>query len=453
MGATVRAVAEDPKLAQLFGIDPSCTYTGVFVFEAATVAFAATLVAPRSPILTSMGFDEVILTFVVVVLGGVGSVIGTLLASLGLGLFTAFFGALVSPPTPPPPPSRWSSPSSCSARAGFRGTMTPGSSRATWLRIAGGAAATVAAFYLPALAGGSALVYSTCVTIAIFAVMAYGTDLVLSYLGEVSLGHTIFWAGGGYVTALLATRLSWNAWLTALATVVFALALAFALGLATLRTREFVFSLVTYAAAVVATEIAFNWAFVGGSDGITGIPPLVLPLGFRTYVGGTSAELWPIALVLLLLTLAFVDRFRRSRLGLAALMVQMNPGLAMTLGLDTRRVRVMVFVVSAPLSALAGWLYAYQRAYVGPDMFESYFLVVMLTAAVLTGRRVLLGPVIGTAVILTQQNLLSVGGDGDKIILGAVLAGVLLFWPQGLVGLWRFARRAIVTRGQAVAAE
>lgn len=97
LGATVRAVAEDPKLAQLFGLNPALTYAGVFVFEAATVAFAATLVAPRSPILTNMGFDEVILTFVVVVLGGIGSVGGTLLASLGLGMFTAFFGALVSP--------------------------------------------------------------------------------------------------------------------------------------------------------------------------------------------------------------------------------------------------------------------------------------------------------------------------------------------------------------------
>jgi branched-chain amino acid transport system permease protein len=97
LGATVRAVAEDPKLAQLFGLNPALTYAGVFVFEAVTVAFAATLVAPRSPILTSMGFDEVILTFVVVVLGGIGSVGGTLVASLGLGMFTAFFGALVSP--------------------------------------------------------------------------------------------------------------------------------------------------------------------------------------------------------------------------------------------------------------------------------------------------------------------------------------------------------------------
>ena len=90
-------MAEDPKLAQLFGINAALVYIGVFVFECAAVALAAGLVAPRSPILTSMGFDEVILTFVVVVLGGIGSVGGSLLAGLGLGMFTALFGALVSP--------------------------------------------------------------------------------------------------------------------------------------------------------------------------------------------------------------------------------------------------------------------------------------------------------------------------------------------------------------------
>ena len=97
LGATVRAIAEDPKLAQLFGVNAALVYLGIFVFEAATVALAATLVAPRTPILTSMGFEEVILTFVIVVLGGIGSVGGSLLAGFGLGLFTAFFGTLVSP--------------------------------------------------------------------------------------------------------------------------------------------------------------------------------------------------------------------------------------------------------------------------------------------------------------------------------------------------------------------
>jgi branched-chain amino acid transport system permease protein len=97
VGRLTRMVAEDPHLAQLAGIDVRQVYLGVFAFEGAAVAFAAALVAPRTPILTSMGFEEVIVTFVVVVLGGIGSVLGSYVAGLALGFFTAFFGALVTP--------------------------------------------------------------------------------------------------------------------------------------------------------------------------------------------------------------------------------------------------------------------------------------------------------------------------------------------------------------------
>ncbi|MFT3805035.1 MAG: branched-chain amino acid ABC transporter permease [Burkholderiaceae bacterium] len=97
LGRLVRMVAEDPKLAQLAGVDVRRVYYGVFAFEGAAVAFAAAMVAPRTPILTSMGFEEVIMTFVVVVLGGIGSVRGSYVAAVVLGLFTALFGALVSP--------------------------------------------------------------------------------------------------------------------------------------------------------------------------------------------------------------------------------------------------------------------------------------------------------------------------------------------------------------------
>jgi branched-chain amino acid transport system permease protein len=95
-GSVIRAVAEDPKLAELFGVNARVVYLLVFVFECSAVALGAALVAPRSPILTSMGFNEVIMTFVVVVLGGIGSIGGALAAGLGLGLFTAFFGAYVA---------------------------------------------------------------------------------------------------------------------------------------------------------------------------------------------------------------------------------------------------------------------------------------------------------------------------------------------------------------------
>jgi branched-chain amino acid transport system permease protein len=291
------------------------------------------------------------------------------------------------------------------------------------------------AFLLPRLLGGTSIAYSTLTTTAIFAVMCYGVDIVLSYLGEVSLGHTLFWAAGGYAAANLSVKYGLNGWATALATIAICIAAATFLGVVTLRTREFVFSLVTYAATVVAYEIAFHWDAIGGSDGIVGIPALKLPFGFATYSGSTQEDLWPIAFILLLLTLVFIARFRRSRLGITALMVQMNPALATSLGIDQRKVRLAVFVISAPITGLAGWLYAYQRAYVGPDMFETYFLVMMLTAVVLVGRRVLLGPLIGTGILIAQQNLLSLGGDWNKIILGSVLAIVLIFWPTGLVGL------------------
>ena len=97
VGRLVRMVAEDPKLAELAGVDIRRVYFGVFAFEGAAVALAGAMVGPRTPILTSMGFEEVIMTFVVVVLGGIGSVTGSYLAGIVLGLFTALFGALVSP--------------------------------------------------------------------------------------------------------------------------------------------------------------------------------------------------------------------------------------------------------------------------------------------------------------------------------------------------------------------
>lgn len=293
----------------------------------------------------------------------------------------------------------------------------------------------IAIYLLPAWLGGSTAMYGLFVMIAILAVMALGVDLVLSYLGEVSLGHTIFWAIGGYAAAILSTTWNVNGWVTATAAIALSLMAAALLGLATLRAREFVFSLVTYAAAVVIAEITFNTDALGGSDGIVGIPALRLPLGFAVFTGRSSADLWPVAFALLLLSLLFVARFRRSRLGTEALMVQMNTPLATSSGLDAHRVRFLVFVVSAPITALAGWLYAYQRAYVGPDMFDMYFLTMMLTSIILVGKRILLASTIGVTLLLIQQNYLSIGGDGNKIVLGGVLVLMLVLWPQGLARL------------------
>ncbi len=305
------------------------------------------------------------------------------------------------------------------------------------VRGLGMVAAAVAGSFLPALLGAVAPgvpVTGALVVIAIFAVMAYGLDIVVTDLGEVSLAHTVFFAAGAYATGLLATRAGLGAWGTLAGAVLAAAVIAAVLGLLTLRLREFVFSLVTYAASVVAAAVAHNWDFLGGSDGIVGVPQFDLSFGSLALVARNDAELWPYAYALLLLVLYFVARFRRSRLGILAAMAHLNPRLATMSGIDTKRVRLAVFVLSAPVTALAGWLYAYQRAYVGPDLFESYFLVLMLTAVVVVGKRLLLGPLVGMALVLGQERFFSFGGDVDAIVLGGALIIVLAFFPGGLSG-------------------
>jgi branched-chain amino acid transport system permease protein len=292
-------------------------------------------------------------------------------------------------------------------------------------------------FVLPRLLGGSQLVYDTLTTIAIFSAMSYGLDVILSDLGEISLFHTAFFATGAYASAILTVNYSFSAWVALVGAVVAALLLALLLGLITLRTREFAFSLVTYAATVVCMNIASNWDLLGGSDGIVGVPPLDLSIGPITLTAGQNVEFWPYAYVLLLATLYFVHRFRRSRLGQAALMVHMNPRLATMCGLDGNRIRLQVFLVSAPISALAGWLYAFERSYVGTDLFDTYFLVLMLTGVILAGRRILLGPLLGTTLLLSQKSFVSLGAYGDKLVLGVVLVTILCLCPRGLAALKR----------------
>lgn len=290
----------------------------------------------------------------------------------------------------------------------------------------------------PTLLGGSGVVYSAAVLIAIFAVMAYGLDVIVSDLGEVSLAHTVFFAAGSYTTAMLSTRAGvGSAWLTLAGSVVVALALAAVIGLVTLRLREFVFSLVTYAVAVVAMTLAANWSFLGGSDGLRGIPMLDLSVPGVALTARDDKQLWPYAFGLLAVTIYLIDRFRYSALGAAAIMTHLNPRLATMSGIDPARVRLQVFLFSAPISAAAGWLYAYQRAYVSADVLETYFLILMLTAVVLIGRRQLLGPLAATALVLVQEKFFSLGGYVDKIVLGSVLVAILAFFPQGLAGLAR----------------
>jgi branched-chain amino acid transport system permease protein len=302
-------------------------------------------------------------------------------------------------------------------------------------------------FVIPLLFSNNTMIVNACVMIAIFALMSYGVDLVLSYVGEVSLGHLIFLAVGAYTAGFGATVLGLGPLQTLALALVLCMVAGVGVGVITLRSREFVFSVITYAAALVAQEIVYNSDALGASEGITGLPVLKLSIGSYSYAADSNLNIWPVAFVLLAIGIFIVDRFRRSQLGRQALMAQLNPALAENLGVNLNRVRFLVLVLSAPIVGAAGWLYAYQRGYVGPDVFQPYFLILSLTAVLLWGTRKLLGPLLGVALIIFQESFLSVGGDGNKVILGAILVAVLLR-PQGRnfnFGLNWFSKRSAST--------
>lgn len=301
------------------------------------------------------------------------------------------------------------------------------------VRVAAVLIAIVVAYFLPQLFGGGNKIYTTFALIAIFAIMSYGMDIILSDLGEVSLGQTVFWAAGAYTTALLVINAQWDPLPSLVVAIAVSMVIAIFLGLITIRTREFVFSLVTYASAIIAMAVVTNVDLFGGSDGLVGMPVLMI----GPYEAGSAQDFYPVALISVALVIYAVARFRRSRLGLTARMTHMNPELTTTMGFDVRRTRAVVFMLSAPASALAGWLYAFQRSYVGPDLLDQFFLLLMLTAVILPGKRILLGPLFATAILVVQQQHFSFGGDIDKIVLGGVLAAVLLTSKDGLAGWFR----------------
>ena len=299
-------------------------------------------------------------------------------------------------------------------------------------------AATLVLFFIaPYAMSDSRVIVSYCILTAIMAIMSYGVDMITSDLGEVSLGQALFMAAGSYGVGVGATRFGLSPIATLFIAIFGALVLGALLGFITLRVREFMFSLVTYCAGVVAHEVVYNMDYLGASEGLLGIPALELSLGPWSYVADNNIRLWPIVFAILLLTLAFMALFRRSVVGSEALMSHLNPALAESLGVDLRKTRLKVFLLSAPITAIGGWLYAYQRNYVGPDAFEPYFIMLFLSAVIIFGKRLLLGPLFGVALILFQEKFLSLGGDGNKVFLGTLLVVTLLVLPNGTLSLFK----------------
>jgi branched-chain amino acid transport system permease protein len=269
----------------------------------------------------------------------------------------------------------------------------------------------------------------------ILAIFAMSLNLILGYGGLPSLGHAAYFGVAAYTVGLLALRKADNFWLDFAAGLVTASLTAAVFGLLALRTRGAYLLMITLALAQVLWGIAFGWrSFTGGDDGLAGVPrpaaglPWSLADGVRFYY---------LVLVVFSLTTLLLWHLIRSPFGRALVGIRESERRMEVLGYNTWAHKYVAFVIAGALAGVAGNLFVYFNGFVSPVYLSVVVSATGLIMVILGGAGTLLGPALGSAVIVFLENLISAHTQRWLLVLGLIYVGVTLFAPAGLLGLVR----------------
>lgn len=275
----------------------------------------------------------------------------------------------------------------------------------------------------------------------IFGLFALSLDYLWGKAGVLSFGHAAFFGIGAYGTAILAPLVGGgNAAIAGMAGAILAAAVAGLLVgyfLIYGGVRGAYFTIVTLALSLVASHLAVGWSSVTGGDaGLFGTPPPGIELFGISFVFIDPVDQFYLVVAICaaaVLTLWLACRGHYGRI-LAA--IQDNELRAQTLGYDTARHLLIVFVLSAALAALAGGLYASLSGYVAPAFIGLLLSTEVIVWVAVGGRGTLLGPFVGTLLVQRlQQEISSVDTKLWPIVIGAFFVAMVFLFPRGLLPL------------------
>ena len=238
-------------------------------------------------------------------------------------------------------------------------------------------------------------------TIAIYAILLFGLDIVVGYTGQVSLGHAGLFGIGAYTAGVLFVKFGAPLLVTLVAGVAVTALFGALLALPALRVTGPYLAMVTLAFGTIV-QILINEMtdLTNGAMGITLPRPRLL--------GATLDErgyYWVIC-VLLVASLVVVHRILRSHLGRAFEALRGSPVASDCMGVSVYRYKVYAFVISAGLAGLAGSLYAYSEKYISPNTWNFELTVLLLLAIIMGGRKTRSGALLGAAIIVILPKLL-----------------------------------------------
>ncbi|MGD1067683.1 MAG: branched-chain amino acid ABC transporter permease [Vulcanimicrobiaceae bacterium] len=297
--------------------------------------------------------------------------------------------------------------------------------------------------------------------ILIVSVATIGFNVLLGYAGILSYGQAMFFGGGGYLAAILLIRTMPqhpNLWLAVLGATVLTTILAIVIGAVSVRLYGIYFALLTLAFAQMVffiVEQAKDWT--DGDDGLQSFPNALLPIGpwnidLTTTLPAISLgpfgnlgdiKLWYIfAAVVLLLVLWFVRVLNRSQFGETLDAIRENEERSVFVGFNAAAYRLAAFAISGALTGFSGALKALYDGTVAVDSVSIAQSGAFVIYAVVGGVQTLFGPVIGTAIIMYLENVLSAKISYWQLVEGLIFVLVVVFLPNGIVGTILKRRRA-----------
>jgi branched-chain amino acid transport system permease protein len=435
-GILVRAATQDRDMVAALGVNQKWLFTSVFAVGVFLAALGGALQIPRDGVHHAMDLRIIVDVFVVVVIGGLGSIVGAFVAAVLVSELNAF-GILIFPKISiilvflvmaavliVRPWGLFGKPEA-PARKTPGMTVRPWRPMTTNERVAMLAVLIVAAA-LPLFGGDYALTVGA--EIAIFVIFAVSLHFLMSVGGLASFGHAAYFGLGAYGVAFLAKAAGLPMVACLLLGPLLGLFGAAIFGFFAVQLSGVYFAMLTLAFAQIVWSIAFQWVSVtGGDNGILGVWP-------SAWAAGPVSFYW-LSLGIATLAVVVLRVIVFSPFGYALRATRDSILRSEAIGIDGKYIQWTAFVIAGTVAGFAGALFAYLKGSVFPDSLGISLSVDALVMVLLGGVETVSGAVVGAIVFKALNIWLVSQTDLSKLVLGAIIVLIVIAFPKGIVGM------------------
>ena len=266
--------------------------------------------------------------------------------------------------------------------------------------------------------------------ILVFALAALGLNLALGYGGMVSLGHAMYIGFGAYAVGIGSALGMESGVLQLLVALLVTAIIAAPLGWIALRTQGIAFIMITLAFAQLFYYVAISLRMFGGDDGMT-----IQKLSAWGPLTGNKVAIYLSLVAALVLAIWGIGRTVQSRFGLVLRATMVSERRVNAVGTPSLPYRLVAYVISAELCAVAGYFLANLTSFVSPAYMAWTLSGELIVMALLGGSATVFGPVVGAVALLLLEEGLKAFTERWALILGPIIVLIVVFLRQGLWGL------------------